>query len=129
MTNNYPNQKYKRMTREMAMSFISNLKCSFKSCDGIADYTIPLDNISLLPIETDTILKICEDHKNIILKDYGDAKFKKIPFVDGVGGKVTCQACGNSWTPESFKLGLVRYRNLPKSCRFCHRRAWQMKPL
>ena len=125
--NRNKNQKYKRMTREMAMSFMPNVKCSFKSCNEIADYTTPFDGVSFLPIETDAILKICVNHKGIILKDFPEAKFKKIPFVDGVHRKVICQACGNSWVPEAFKYGLVGYRKLPKSCWFCHRRAWQFK--
>ena len=125
MSNN--NQKYKRLTRAMAMTFISSLKCSFKSCDEIADYTIPFDSVSFLPIETNAIVKVCVNHKEIITKDYSEAKFTKIIFVDGVHRKVTCQACGNSWIPDSFKYGLIRRLELPKSCRFCHKRAWQVK--
>ena len=41
--------------------------------------------------------------------------------------KVICQVCGNSWVPEPFKRGILRYGQLPKACQFCHRRAWQEK--
>lgn len=108
----------------MAMSFMPHVKCSFKSCVEIADYTIPLDSISLLPMETNATLKVCLNHRDIISNDFPEAEFYKIPFVDGVRRKITCQACGRSWVPDAFKHGLAQ---LPKSCTYCHRRSWQTK--
>src|SRR5688572_15040047 len=94
--------KPKRMTREMAMSFMYNAKCSFKSCKEIAYYTTGFDEILSLPIETKATVKLCLNHKDVISKDFADVKFDKIPFIEGVHAKVTCQRCGNSWAPEGF---------------------------
>jgi hypothetical protein len=68
MENKAKVKKPKRMTAENKRSFMHNMKCSFKSCHNIADYTTQFDDISALPIITNAMIKICIYHKEEILK-------------------------------------------------------------
>ena len=87
--------KTKRIVVEnKKIPFVHNLKCSFKTCQNIADYTAQFDDISELPIVTDSTIKLCVFHKAEIRKDYPEAKFRKILFVNGLQRHLICQRCG-----------------------------------
>lgn len=108
--------------------FVHNLKCSFKSCHNIADYTTQFDDISALPIITNAIIKICIYHKEEILKGYPETKFRKILFVNGMQRYLICQQCGKKWIPYGFSPSSKELGETPTVCSNCHSRAYQIRP-
>jgi hypothetical protein len=122
--------KIKRMTLENKKSFMHNLKCSFKSCQNIADYTAQFDDISVLPIATDSTIKLCVFHREEIKRDYPETKFRKILFVNGIQAYLICQRCGKKWRPYGFSPSTTTeiFGDVPTACVNCHSRAYQVKP-
>ena len=106
------------------MSFIHNMKCSFKSCHNIADYTTQFDDISALPKITNAMIKICIYYKEEILKSYPETKFRKILFVNGIQRYLICQRCGKKVDATSTE----KFGDTPSTCVRCHCRAYQVRP-
>jgi hypothetical protein len=106
------------------------MKCSFKSCHNIVDYTTQFDDISALPIITNAMIKICIYHKEEILNGFPETKFRKILFVNGIQRYLICQRCGHKWTPYGFAPATTteKFGNVPVVCVNCHSRAYQVKP-